>query len=289
MRHLTISINAVPGFEEWRTAARSCLERGYAPHEIIWQGKTAEVQSDLFSDSNSPPISETEKRTEGRCFSQLNHGVIGQKKSIKIPKSFIDQAETAVCHADDGKYALLYKVLWRLVHENRNLLAIKTDPDVMRLNALVKNVRRDAYKITAFLRFREIEHEGEPLFIAWYEPEHYTLERVLTFFKTRFKNMRWSILTPYRAAHWDKNTIKLVDNPDPSLYPADDKVEGYWLTYYANIFNPARPKKKAMLSQMPKKYWKNMPETVLVQDLLRSSESRAREMIDRMAANAKGD
>lgn len=93
--------------------------------------------------------------------------------------------------------------------------------------------------------------------------------------------MRWSILTPYRAAHWDKKSLTLQDNPDKSLWPDNDKVEEYWLTYYASIFNPARPKKKAMLSQMPKKYWKNMPETKLIGELLQTSDQRARDMIKR--------
>ena len=187
--------------------------------------------------------------------------------------------ETALCHTDPNRFSLCYRILWRLVFENKTLLSHKTDDDIIKLHALVKAVRRDAYKITAFLRFREISFNGTEHFVAWYEPEHYTLELKLDFFKTRFKNMRWSILTPYRAAHWHEGKLTLEDNPDPNIVPKDDKVEQYWLTYYANIFNPARPKKNAMLSQMPKKYWKNMPETALIQDLLKTSESRARNMI----------
>ena len=37
-----------------------------------------------------------------------------------------------------------------------------------------------------------------------------------------------------------------------------------WKTYYASIFNPARVKVKAMTKEMPKKYWRNMPETALI-------------------------
>lgn len=93
--------------------------------------------------------------------------------------------------------------------------------------------------------------------------------------------MAWSILTPYRAAHWNHETLMLQDNPDPSCVPKDDGIEAYWLKYYSTTFNPARPKKSAILTQMPKKYWKNMPETVLIKDMLRTSEAWAREMIER--------
>ena len=161
----------------------------------------------------------------------------------------------------------------------KNLVRLKTDDDILQLMALAKAVKRDAYKMSAFLRFREVNLGGNEHFIAWYEPEHFSLELKLDFFQTRFKNMRWSILTPYRAAHWDTETLILEDNPDSSVLPDNDHIEKYWLTYYANIFNPARIKKDAMLSSMPKKYWKNMPETSLIDDMIKQSDTRARKMI----------
>ena len=47
-----------------------------------------------------------------------------------------------------------------------------------------------------------------------------------------------------------------------------------WKTYYASIFNPARVKIGAMLKEMPKKYWKNMPETALVGELVKGAQAR---------------
>ena len=34
-----------------------------------------------------------------------------------------------------------------------------------------------------------------------------------------------------------------------------------WNVYYRSIFNPARLMKRAMLKEMPKRYWANLPET----------------------------
>lgn len=252
-----IVIDSIPGFTDWRKAARDCLAARIAPYNIVWNGDAR--QSGLFDEVTERPIQVAEL--------------------AKVPKDFIALAQAACCHTDPEKFALLYRILWRISLENRNLLKLATDDDVMRLHRMVKSVRHDAYKITAFLRFREITYEGDEYFVAWYEPEHYTLERVLPFFETRFKNMRWSILTPYRAAHWNKEDLWLEENPDPSLYPKDDQIEQYWLGYYASIFNPARIKKQAMLSQMPKKYWKNMPEAALVPDMLRGAHERVQEML----------
>jgi len=257
----SIEIKRVPGYEEWRAAARYYLTNNIPPEHITWQAIDSAQDFLLGGLPLSLPSS--------------------KNRNFKIPKTFLDIAECVVCHKNDDRYALLYRLLWRLVHENKNLLNIVTDADILKLKAYVKAVRRDAYKITAFLRFREIEMDNHEYFVAWYEAEHYTLELKLDFFVKRFKNMRWSILTPYRAAHWDMNRLRLEDNPDPSLYPTDDTIEKYWLTYYANIFNPARLKVKAMTTQMPKKYWKNMPETKLINDLVTGSERRVKDMIDK--------
>ena len=53
-----------------------------------------------------------------------------------------------------------------------------------------------------------------------------------------------------------------------------------WKTYYASIFNPARVKVKAMTKEMPKKYWKNMPETALIGGLLAGAQAREAAMIE---------
>ena len=69
--------------------------------------------------------------------------------------------------------------------------------------------------------------------------------------------------------------------------PDGDPVEETWKTYYASIFNPARVKVKAMTKEMPKKYWKNMPETALIGSLLAGAQAREAEMIERSAAIPK--
>ena len=198
-----ITVTSVPGFDEWREASRACLAHGIRPEHVIWQNAHS-VQDDLFGH---------EEQTQATSNFQIKH---------TIPKSALALFKYALCHSDTNRFALCYRVLWRIIYENKNLIQLKTDEDIMQLYALAKAVKRDAYKMSAFLRFRELNNEGNEHFVAWYEPEHYSLEIKLDFFQTRFKNMRWSILTPYRAAHWDTETLFLEDNPDPSVVPDDD-------------------------------------------------------------------
>ena len=107
------------------------------------------------------------------------------------------------------RFALLYELLWRITHGERELLSIASDPLVHRLQRMEKSVRRDMHKMTAFLRFRRVEDEGGEHYIAWFEPEHHILRRVADFFVGRFAAMRWSILTPQGALHWDGKELDI--------------------------------------------------------------------------------
>ena len=60
-------------------------------------------------------------------------------------------------------------------------------------------------------------------------------------------------------------------------------MEDLWRKYYASIFNPARLKIGAMLREMPKKYWKNMPEAVLIPELVADAQSREAKMVEKGA------
>ena len=84
------------------------------------------------------------------------------------------------------------------------------------------------------------------------------------FFIDRFAHQRWSILTPYRCAHWDGRELQFTAGAQKSDAPPEDAAEHLWLTYYSSIFNPARLKVHAMKTEMPMKYWRNLPEAALI-------------------------
>jgi DNA polymerase len=144
-------------------------------------------------------------------------------------------------------------------------------------------VRHDLHKMRAFVRFREVRTggESEPWYVAWFEPAHHIVEENAPFFVDRFANMRWSILTPDRCAHWDGAQLSITGGVSRSEAPTEDATEGLWLQYYAHIFNPARVKARAMQAEMPKHYWKNLPETAIIPALLREAPARMERMIAR--------
>ncbi|MGI4875973.1 MAG: UdgX family uracil-DNA binding protein, partial [Janthinobacterium lividum] len=152
-------------------------------------------------------------------------------------------------------------------------------PLVGRLYLLDKDVRRDVHKMRAFVRFREVEDPDGERFAAWFEPGQHIVRLNAGFFARRFTTMRWSILTPDECVHWDGEMLAFTPGATRTDAPGGDPLEETWRTYFSSIFNPARLKVKAMTSEMPKKYWRNLPEASLVPGLIAGAEERTRMMI----------
>ncbi|WP_298327785.1 TIGR03915 family putative DNA repair protein [Asticcacaulis sp.] len=256
-------------YGEWRDAAREALCQGLSPREVEW-GATG-TQAGLF-DTGLPPDFRGETAE------------IGGRRAVTVPSAFVELSKAVLCHSDPRRFDLCYRLLWRL-QTDKPLLRVVTDPDVALAHAFAKSVGRDTHKMKAFVRFREIPTQGpRRAFVAWFEPEHFIVARTAGFFQRRFNDMDWLIATPKGSAAWDGETLRVSDEAaeKPDIR---DETDDLWRTYFANIFNPARLKVQAMQSEMPKKYWKNLPEAELIPDLIRSAEHRVREMKERGASD----
>jgi len=239
------------------------------PERVSWiePGGTG----DLFAaDGRESPVARNDKRLPVPP---------ADARPVRASQHFLTLARRAALHSDPARFGLLYQVLWRL-QRNPRLMADKADSQVRRIEELAKAVRRDAHKMHAFVRFREVEtQDGTPHFVAWFEPDHHILRAEAAFFMRRFANMRWSILTPCGSVHWDGEVMREGPPAKAEDAPGDDRFEDLWRSYYASIFNPARLKVGAMLSEMPKKYWKNLPEAQIIPQLIAGAQAREAAMV----------
>jgi uracil-DNA glycosylase family protein len=129
---------------------------------------------------------------------------------------------------------------------------------------------------------------------------------VAPFFVRRFTQMRWAILTPERSLHWEPppsvhlSALPLEGEAPPEALalgattgtltfgpgarredaPPPDAGEALWLTYYSHIFNPARLKLAMMQKEMPRRYWRNLPEAELIAPLAAGAMARSGRMIE---------
>jgi len=242
--------------DAWREAARGLLAEAVPASEVLWSRGEPEAP-DLFA--ATAPLEVAAKTT--------------------VPRSFLNLGRDVIWHSEPSRFARLYALLCR-VAATPHLMADRGDAELSALHRMAKEVRRDKHKMTAFLRFREIERVGaRRRFGAWFEPAHYIAEPSAAFFANRFGDMDWVICTPDLTVTFEDGKLSFAEaGPRPDLPP--DATEDLWRTYFASIFNPARLKVQAMQAEMPKKYWKNLPEADLIPQMIATAQSRARAMAE---------
>ena len=195
-----------------------------------------------------------------------------------VPKAFVDVAGEVILHRSPDRFDLLYRLLWRL-RDEPDLMKVVSDADVADALERAKNVSRASHKMKAFVRFRQVMDEAGEAWVAWFEPAHRVLRKTAPFFVNRFTTMRWSILTPDGSCVWDGEALAFGSSATAADAPGEDEIEEFWKTYYASTFNPARLKTKTMQGEMPKRYWKNLPEAALIPALIAAASARTEVMV----------
>ena len=267
MRAQLDSETDVSGF---RLQARKLLAAQVPPHDVHWS--TSAHDDDLFGAGAGAIAVAVAKNAKVSV-------------PLRVPPSFIPLCESVALHSDPRRFDLLYKLLWRLAHEP-TLRHDPLDDEMLRAQQMAKSVRHDIHKMRAFVRFREVADDLAPrgvTHVAWFEPEHHIVEANAPWFMRRFTNMHWVILTPERCVSWDGVTLQMRPGARRDEAPPPDAGEQLWLTYYRNIFNPARLKLDMMRKEMPRKYWGNLPEAQLISGLAAQAQERSGSMIEQPA------
>jgi DNA polymerase len=106
------TVEIEPTFESWQAAARTLLRDATPPGEVRWRETRQARQASL----------DTEPAAAG---------------TVKVPRQFIELARQAAAAPDPARWQILYDTLWRLVHDDHDLLKNARDPGVQRLHALL--------------------------------------------------------------------------------------------------------------------------------------------------------
>lgn len=250
-----IRLGSGADLDGFRAAARSLIAAATPPEAVVW--------------------------TQGGAADLFGAPVLPEGPPLSLPRAAADLVQLVVCHRDPERYGLLYRLIWRLTHGEKALLEVMSDPLVHRLAMMGKAIRRDLHKMHAFLRFRRVETAGGERFVAWFEPDHHILAAAAPFFRNRFGSLDWTILTPEGRVSWTGGALVFGPPATRDEAAAGDGFEEGWRDYYESTFNPARLNTTAMRAEMPKKYWRNMPETAAIPAMVRAAVSRVDGMMDR--------
>lgn len=204
----------------FRAEARELLAHQVPPGEVLWHTITLAGAGQY---AEAPELATRARGTQ-------------RSAAAIVPPSFQRLCELVVMHRDPERFALLYRLLWRLVHEP-GLRHDSLDSDLSRAQHMGHAVRRDIHKTKTQLRFRPLEAgPGEPLQLAWCDPVHHVVEAVAEWNTRRMAGEHWAILSPARSADWDGRRLLFGPAPAPGEVPHRDAPDAAWLAAWRSVF-----------------------------------------------------
>jgi DNA polymerase len=204
----------------FRAEARQLLAHQVPPDEVHWQLGAI----DQYDDAQSPLASRP--RNVARAATAI------------VPASFSRLCECVVMHRDTGRFALLYRLLWRLVHEP----ALRTDPldaDMAQAQHMAHAVRRDLHKMKSNLRLRGVHlADGSELQAGCHEPAHHVVEAAAAALARRIPSLRWAIFTPDRSVCCEQGMLHFGPGVPAAEMPDFEGPEQAWRDCHERVFAP---------------------------------------------------
>jgi DNA polymerase len=204
----------------FREEARALLAHQVPPEAVQWQTSQAQ-NADFFADPAAAGRGDATPKAA----------------SAIVPASFLRLCEVVVMHHDPDRFALLYRLLWRLVHEPA-LRNDAVDADMLHAHQMGQAVRRDIHKMKAFLRFRDVDAgAAQQLQVAWHEPAHHILQAVAPWFAKRMPpETRWVVFTPQSSVECDGVKLHFGPGIARADAPSPHASDSEWLAAYRRVF-----------------------------------------------------
>jgi DNA polymerase len=202
----------------FRSEAWQLLAHQVPPEEVQWQ---LESPVNEYTDPQSPIASRPKN--------------VARAATAIVPASFTRLCEFVVLHRDPERFSLLYRLLWRLVHEP----GLRNDPidaDMLQAQHMAHAVRRDVHKMKANLQMRSLRDAAGDLQVGCYEPAHHVMEAVAAWFAKRLPAARWAIFTPDRSVRCEEGRLLFGPGVPASELPGHGGSDADWLACYERVF-----------------------------------------------------
>lgn len=223
MAQHTVTLAGNTDSHGFRREARALLASLVAPDEVNWV-----IDTQAAAQRFSKPAGTAAPRAAASVG--LAHPL--------VRRSFMSLCETVILHNAPLRFGLLYRLLWRLVHEP-DLQHDPRDADRVRALHMAQAVRRDMQKMKALVHFSVVDEGSgtEALHLAWFDPDHHIVEAVAPFFASRLASLRWAILTPERSVRWQGQLLEF--GPGSSQAAAADRLGRYRHVFETDLPHPA--------------------------------------------------
>jgi probable DNA metabolism protein len=134
------------------------------------------------------------------------------------------------------------------------------------IERLSRQVRREAHRLKGFIRFQRTDADH---YLALIAPRHDVLPLVRTHFEARYADQQWIIYDTQRdyGLSFDgrktrRLQLKAADIKKGLDDTADEEKQCQllWQRYFAAVNIPQRNNPKLHLSQLPRRFWRYLPE-----------------------------
>ncbi len=188
------------------------------------------------------------------------------KKSIRknFGVLFLNSVKTVFRSEDPEKNTVIARVIKGKFLYGEDFL-YSAQREAVKFNRIEKNVLGECHSYKGLLRFRQTKND---YFFAEIEPKNDILDLLTQYFQQRMPQERFMILDKNRrklsiydaaeSRYYDVKDMDFVSNLESSA--KDQFFEKCWTTFYQAVKIEERENLKLMQSNMPKRYWKYLPE-----------------------------
>ncbi|MDU2201957.1 MAG: TIGR03915 family putative DNA repair protein [Anaerococcus hydrogenalis] len=184
------------------------------------------------------------------------------ENSIKknISKEFFYQIKIAFRSDYKNKDIIIARLIKLSFLKGENIIN-STNKYAIAFNKMIKNYASEVHAFKGLLRFREIQ---EGFLFSEYESHNNILEDLSRHFLNRMPKEKFIIYDKNRKKAFISiyGNVEVVEILNLDIEESDQEkfFQNLWIGFYDAISIKERKNKKLMISNMPKKYWKYLPE-----------------------------
>jgi len=216
------------------------------------------VQDSLFHDTET--IFTNEKESQ-RVWNGL--------KNI-VSKQGLQLIEHAFLSEHINREQLILNFCIETFQNKKTIESDFSNPTVIQLAKLKKQVSRERHRMTAFVRFKLTKDQ---VYFASIEPDFNVLPLIITHFKNRYTDQQWVIYDVKRkyGIYYDLKKVIYVnfefDNrldftkTNEDLFACEElEFQKLWQHYFKSVNIASRKNLKLHTQHVPKRYWKYLSE-----------------------------
>jgi DNA polymerase len=152
-----------------------------------------------------------------------------------VPRSFVRLTELVLLHRSPARFELMYRLLWRLVHEP-NLAGSHSDEEMAQAQSMAQAVRRDTLRCRNTVRLRALApRDGTTLRVAACEPQHQVTELVAEWLARQEPQPPWLLASPDRCVLWTGR--HLLCGPGVASQAPHTLTDDQWHALAARVAN----------------------------------------------------